>query len=414
MSTTIALVAEPFVPSPPEPPVLRRFASYQLLAGLEFTGAIWILYLLDQGYSLTEIGIAEAAFHLAPVTLEIPSGVLADVLKRKWSLVLGSILAALSAALLIVAGGEKLWLVMIAMYIGGASYAFRSGAQQALLYDTLKERGQTATFTGILGRLISLSYVLIGLATWIGATLAGVSYVWPFGLTIGFALITAILAGSLHEPARDRDNRRSAGGTLRDAAAIIRSKPDLGALIVLSSLYWTMITLIGLYAQAVLADQGLPTTLIGLLVGGSLGVTALGSWFAARLTKRGRFAVWVVVVGIAGMVSALGLGAGFLALTVVTYLIGEFTAGIYEPVVASRYNDAISSGQRATILSTEGFLFSLTMIWAFPLAGWVAERAGWFTMYAVIAGLFGVALTIWYLAFGRQDVVTDAVEANTI
>lgn len=69
---------------------IYRFIAYHLFSSTGFTSAIWILYLQHRGYSLTEIGIGEAAFHLAPVLLEVPSGSFADMIGRRWSLVVSS------------------------------------------------------------------------------------------------------------------------------------------------------------------------------------------------------------------------------------------------------------------------------------------------------------------------------------
>ena len=79
-----------------------------------------------RGFSLSEIGLAEACFHLAPVTLELPSGSFADVLGRKWSLAAGALLMGVSTALMFVA--DSIWMLLPAMYLNGASYAFRSGS----------------------------------------------------------------------------------------------------------------------------------------------------------------------------------------------------------------------------------------------------------------------------------------------
>ncbi len=51
------------------------------------------------------------------------------------------------------------------------------------------------------------------------------------------------------------------------------------------------------------------------------------------------------------------------------------------------------------------------MVWAFPLAGWIAERAGWLTMYT-LAGLgTGIALLIWLAVGGRDEAALVANEA---
>jgi hypothetical protein len=59
---------------------LRRFYLFQVINDFSFTAGIWIIFLQGRGFSLGEIGLAESFFHLAPVTLELPSGSFADVL----------------------------------------------------------------------------------------------------------------------------------------------------------------------------------------------------------------------------------------------------------------------------------------------------------------------------------------------
>lgn len=123
---------------------LGRYYTYQFVADINLVGGTWILYLQDRGLSLAQIGLAEACFHLAPIALGLPFGSLADTFGRKWSLAVGALLVAVSAALMLVA--RSVWLVLPAMFLSGASFAFRSGAQQAFLYDALAERETTGGF----------------------------------------------------------------------------------------------------------------------------------------------------------------------------------------------------------------------------------------------------------------------------
>lgn len=159
---------------------------------------------------------------------------------------------------------------------------------------------------------------------------------------------------------------------------------------------WTLLALIGLYAQAVLAERGLSTSAVGQVIGGSLLCTAVGSWFAHRLTARGAFPLWTVAVT-AAIGGGLGLGGGALAIAVGTHLLAELAAGVYEPLLAARVNADIGAAQRATILSVEGFLFSITMIWAFSLVGWAAGRLGWLAAYAGAGGVVLALLGAWLL-----------------
>jgi len=149
---------------------LRRFYAFQVINDFSFTAGIWIIFLQSRGFSLAEIGLAESAFHLAPVTLELPSGSFADVLGRKWSMTVSALLMAGSTTLMFVA--DSLWLLLPAMYLNGAAYAFRSGAQQAFLFDSLRDEPSGNRFTSLLGKLNSVAYIAIAATTAIGASLA--------------------------------------------------------------------------------------------------------------------------------------------------------------------------------------------------------------------------------------------------
>ena len=75
-STLAAAAARPGVD-------LRRFYVFQIVNEFNFVSAIWIVFLQSRGFTLSQIGLAESFFHLAPVTLELPSGSIADILGRK-------------------------------------------------------------------------------------------------------------------------------------------------------------------------------------------------------------------------------------------------------------------------------------------------------------------------------------------
>jgi hypothetical protein len=325
---------------------------------------------------------------------------LADVLGRKWSLAIGSVLVAASAALMLAAG--SLWVVLAAMFLSGASYAFRSGAQQAFLYDAMAERATTERFAGLFGRLLSASYLIVAATTWLGAALADRSFAWPYALTVAVGLAGAWLAAGLREPSRERTGHRSVRRTIGDALRIVRGRPALAALLGFGAGLWTLLALVGLYAQAVLAERGLATPTVGLVIGVSLLCTAAGAWFGPRIAARGSFPAWSIGATAAIVGGGLGLGGGVLAVGVAAYLIAEFAAGIYEPLLASRINRDVAAAQRATILSVQGFLFSITMIWAFPLTGWVAGRFGWLAAYAA-AGAVVLALLGAWLTAGRRE-----------
>jgi len=380
---------------------ISRFYAYHLTAQMTFLSGVWILYLQHRGYSLAEIGLAEAAFHLAPVLIELPSGSFADLVGRRWSLATSSLLVVLANALLWRA--DTLAIVMLALFLDGASYSFRSGADQAFLYDALNT-SQQGTYGRIFGRLLSAGYLAGGLTTWAGAVLSERSYAIPLLLSSIVALCGILLAGGLDEPPRTRTNpdqhRRSIAGHIGEVRSVLRAQPVIAMMLAVAALFWTTLTIAGLYAQAVFADRGLSNGQVGVVIGlTSVAIaigTGIGGQIGGSLARQWPWLTFGTGLGVA----LIGLEAIMIA--VAAYLAGQFVSGILETRLSAWYNEHLPSAQRATVLSVESWLFSCLMIGLFPLAGWFADNAGWSPLY-LLCGTFAAATALATLVLGRQS-----------
>jgi MFS family permease len=364
---------------------IYRFIAYHLFSSVGFTSAIWILYLQHRGYSLTEIGIGEAAFHLAPILLEVPSGSFADMIGRRWSLVVSSVLVALSSALFL--GATTFPVVLLAMFLSGASMSFRSGADQAFLFDALTEDQQTR-YGRVFGRLLSTGYVLSGATMWLGAWFSDIDYAIPYTLSMVFALISIVLALGLKEPPRERSHHGASGflNHLRDVRTLLQERPVVAFMLVTAAFYWVGVTIAELYVQALFSDRGMSNAQIGAFLGVMFLAIAGGTAVGGQLT--GRLAWHWPLLTVATGVGVITLGvANAMAVIVGAFIVAEFVSGIAETRMSAWYNGQLPSGQRATVLSVESWLFSVLMIGLFPLAGWFAERAGWTAMYIVVGSV---------------------------
>lgn len=365
---------------------ITRFIGWHLTSQTSFMGAIWILYLQHRGYSLTEIGLAEAAFHLAPVLVELPSGSFADLIGRRWSLALSSAMVLLSNGFLFHAG--SLPVVLIAMFFTGASYSFRSGADQAFLFDALSD-DQRSRYGRVFGRLLAVGYLVSGATNWIGAMLSEVAYGLPLLLSGIFAACGIVLAIGLTEPPRERahiDNR-GLRDHIADVGSVLRERPAVAAMLGVAAVFWVSLTIAELYVQAVFSDRGLGNGTIGLLIGTMFVAISAGTAVGGQL--RGGFAwQWPVLVSITGG-GVMLIGVETVALAVGAFFFAQFASGVIETRLSAWYNAQLPSSKRATVLSIESWLFSCLMIGLFPLAGWVAGRHGWAPLYIAL-GVVGM------------------------
>lgn len=100
---------------------------------------IWTKYL-----SFTQVGFIMSAGLLMSVFLDLPTGALADIIGRKKVILIGRILNIFAYFLFAVA--NNFWLFFIAEILYQSNWTFESGAQSALLYDSLKENKRENEF----------------------------------------------------------------------------------------------------------------------------------------------------------------------------------------------------------------------------------------------------------------------------
>ncbi len=79
---------------------------YNFLMRLDITSAIWVLYLAFKGMSLVEIGILESIYHITGLLCEMPTGAIADLYGKKFSIIVGSNGCGKSTLLKIIMGIE--------------------------------------------------------------------------------------------------------------------------------------------------------------------------------------------------------------------------------------------------------------------------------------------------------------------
>ena len=124
---------------------------YNFLLQLNITSAIWVLYLAFRGMSLVEIGLLESVYHITGVLFELPTGVIADLYGKKFSIITGRIISVISCILMI--ASDSFLGFAIAFSLSSAAMNLNSGAAEALVYDSLKELGEEEKYKKIWANL---------------------------------------------------------------------------------------------------------------------------------------------------------------------------------------------------------------------------------------------------------------------
>ncbi len=175
---------------------LNIFSALKMML---FPMAIITVFWKDRiGLSLSEILLVNVFFSTANILMEYPSGYISDRLGYRLSLVIACLFGIAGWSVYLVAG--SFWHVIGAESLLGICYAFISGSDNALLYETLRAGNRIELYTRCDGRMAGCAQ--IGEAG--GALCAGLMYaaspLLPFMVQIGVWVIALGVALSLREP----------------------------------------------------------------------------------------------------------------------------------------------------------------------------------------------------------------------
>lgn len=180
---------------------IKLYYWFEIFSEPLFIGSI-LLYYLEQvsGLSLSALYYREALCLLIFVFWEIPSGAIADSFGRRKTILVGRLLFPAWGILLAIATTPlEVWLANILWAIG---QPLVSGADSALLYDSLKALGRENEFKKIVGRAKSYRFVAAALTTLAAGFLTTINLRLGPWLSVLFLLPNLVAAFLFTEPPR--------------------------------------------------------------------------------------------------------------------------------------------------------------------------------------------------------------------
>ena len=380
--------AEPILPISAKQPWKRwllAFDAYNLSANTLFTSAIWVIYLSAHGYSPLAIGLLEMTFHIAKFVAEVPTGIFADLLGRRKSLIIYCLVSALQNLLFLYPTPP---LMILSFILAGTAFAFRGGADEAILWNIaahIDPADQSRRYSRLVSRLYLVGLIGEVIGTASGGYLGQILVVLPF---ICQATLTALGAIPLlfipeqratfeaHQP------RPNPFSHFRSGLRTVRQQPLLVGLLLISGLTTSCWQTIYFYYQLYLHGLGFTLALIGIVVALSTGTyflfTAATPWFMRLLRPKWLIATFVL----AELLGLLLMSTNSPVLGVLGYLFFfQASTAVLMPAISTYINERSPEAQRATILSFQTGLFSAAMIILFPLFGLGITHAAYSTVY---------------------------------
>ena len=362
--------------------------NISLLAGLEFTSyfgitSFWILFFIQNGLSLLQIGLLESIFHGTSLLCEIPSGMLADRFSYKTNLYLAR-LCNIGSSILILFGQGNFWIYTIAMMVNAWSYNFDSGTSTAFLFDSAVEAGQKDRYLQISSFLSGVAEVTRTLGTVVAGFFIHGALAWTYYIAIALSLLSILLIFLMKEPESKSDERNHL--TLKRIVVVVKQewqdKPVLFYWMLTYQLVGTIMCMFYFYYQQKISDLASWQVSLIMLIGS--GFNLLAVYLASQIGKKWNSnQVFPILVALTGLALLLvGVKTPFAYLSV--YLLTNALYAVYQPIYYNDLQAYLPSSVRATMLSINSMMFSLSMIVIFPLTGWFIDSCGFVAVFLVL------------------------------
>lgn len=388
-----------------------KFCAYGFLKDLRFFDPFMVLMFLDKGLSYVQIGGLYALRELMINLMEIPSGIMADVLGRRRTMIASFTAYIASFVVFYLARGYAVLVAAMAVFAFGD--AFRTGTHKAMIFDYLKLQGWADQKTHYYGHTRSWSQRGAALSSLIAAAL--VIRHGEYRIVFLFTLIPYVLdlllittyPASLDGPrrtARLSEGSVGASGSGRSVVdefrfvlkAFASSFKDLFVLRAISNqaLYTGYYKASKDYLQPLLAglalslpaflswgDRERSALVVGLVYFFLYLATSYASRSAGRFSERfeslARPLNLTMLIGVGlGLISGLTYGLGALAPAALLYLGIYVIENLRKPMGLAYVTELMNQDTLATALSAESQAETLFAALIALGLGFAADRLG--------------------------------------
>jgi MFS family permease len=354
---------------------------------------IIVLFYHNNDMGMHKIFLLKAIYSIAVVFMEIPSGWMADVWGRKKTLVLGSILG--SIGFLIYSFSYGFIAFAVAEIILGIGHSFVSGADSAMLFDSLKADNKTEKYTREEGRITSVGNFAEAIAGVIGGFLAAISFRTPFYFQCAVAAMAIPAALTLIEPKfKSPGQTQTIKKLIQNIRSTFVSNQNLRISILLSAVTGTATLTFAWLVQPFFKAIDLPVEMFGIFWTALNLAVGVSSVFAHKvelfLGKRNSLLVIVILIVAGYFLSGIAISYWGIAFLFLFYLV----RGLATPILKNYINQYTESEVRATMLSVRNFIIRITFAVIGPLLGWITDNISLNYAFLLAGGIYLISALV--------------------
>ncbi|MBI4980570.1 MFS transporter [Candidatus Woesearchaeota archaeon] len=294
--------------------------------------------------------------------MEYPTGIFADKYGRKLSIIFSILLNAV--ALIIEVTAHTTTQFFIGAVFIGASFAFSSGAREALIYDSLKEKKLEKSNSKVLGSLDTVGAIGGILSALVGSMFFTLKNTLPYWLTIGAYGLSLFFFIFIREPKYKKEGEIiDTLKNFKEGIKLVWKNPVLKSLLLLYIPLFFFEEAWYNAQQPILIGLGLPILFLGTYQAAKTIFFALGGVTLPKLLDKFSHKTLLFSIIIIEFLVWLILGFNNLYAVIIFAYILFLLHQFWNYVDADIIHEHISSHVRATTLSARQMLISL--VWIF-------------------------------------------------
>lgn len=322
-----------------------------------FWMGIWLIFYLkftDYG----GIGLLEASMFFFGIALEIPTGALADLIGKKYSLIIAFFFQAVGHIYMGFAGSLTDLYIALAFLMFGS--AFYSGTAEAILFDSMKTINKEDGFQKVMANISRNTLILIGVSSFVGGFMYQVNEGLPyfangFVQLIGLVLIILLIT----EPPIDTEKfsiRNYFKQTFSGSVHLFNNKISNLVLVLLFITSGTYYIFDSLVDSVIPLELGLTEIQLGILFAIIPFIAAVASLYYQYIKIKTTHLVWILPLVFLITIFAGVVFQDFVIVGLIIILMRVVFGEIFNIVESDYLNKRIESKWRATTLSSYSML----------------------------------------------------------
>jgi MFS family permease len=390
---------------------------YEAALAFRMVDAVWVIFLLERGFSLAEVGTAEGVYHITSMLFEVPSGMAADLFGRKRTLILSGIVGMCSAVFMTLEGFRGF--VYCGMIFSALSLNLASGTEEALIYDSLLEAGRESGYKKVWSNISLIARTASALSCLASPIAIMMGYRYTYYISVFLYLCTVIFVLPVREPAvTERQKLRTEKETgkryreglhelgrrwkqhIGETVTFIRKNPKTMAKLFADAALGCPCYLIMMYLQEHLVNCGWPKSFIGIPLVVIPLAGALGTRIAAK--NRSRLSKALLLCGIISGIGTCLVGSNVLIVVLIGACVVRMCEGFSEITVSENVNREFSSDYRATLVSVGSMCYSVLMVAASPVTGFLGDHYSVNAAFYLLGGGLLAATAVMHIVTGRK------------